>query len=445
MIQAVDGKGLRVSIGDYRPISAYQGGSDLWKPEFQSLIREWTPDPLVQPGDASLGRFLPRVQPEPGNFNSVIFSLYDERGVEVASASRPARRFSIPESERNELLRRYQLLRDRAAAGDVDADKRRAIEAFQLPDPEQEPEFWRVYGPPWRRKLLVVWGCERIHKVGAVPGPTSLPAATALRGLQPKLMPTWASWGLRGGLAVLAILVAMFLMCRVFDLPICGNKDGTVVARGPTESAGPGAPPSGSGPAPPPAGAGAPPSPSAGGPSAGGPGAPPSGPGAPPSGPGGPPRVSGPGGPGSGPGAPPSGSGPAPPPAGAGAPPSPSAGGPSAGGPGAPPSGPGTPPSGPGTAAPVYYPEIVSQDHLNSGLVRVHLRAVASQQAAAPLPSFIWQIDNRSRTGAAVSFDLPARQQPYALNFKAGREAEPEKYELLVGVQPNVSLRRQKR
>ena len=627
MIQAVEGKGLRVSLAEYRPVAAYQGGSDFWKPEFQTLIREWTPDPSVLLGNASLGRFLPRVQSEPGNFNSVIFTLYNEQGVEVASKSRPAGRFSVPESEKNELLRRFQLLRDRASASDVDADKRKAIEAFQLPNPGQEPDFYRVYGPPWRRRLLVLWGCERIHKIGVMP--TLLPPATALEVLRAKVMPTWTSWGLKGGLALLSVIAALFLMCRVFQLPICqketnvlvaGRPDSVVpntppisatppasgpsspppssgqgapTASGPGAPSGPGTSPSSVGPAtappssgpgtpprvvgsgspPPSSGRGTPPASGSGAPPFSGPGTPLSsdGPEAPPplsSGPGTPSRVAAPGspppssgaGPASEPGAPPSsGSGTQPSSPGLAAPPAPSGPRtpPRVAGPGSPPpsSGPGAPPasepgaspsSGPGTQPPsvgpgaplpasaagtpqrppappgstppssglgspavsgpdtspssgpgggpppaglrtapsssgrgtgplgppaappnpqtdptslpsavrgdssatapaIFYPELVSQDHVNAGLVRVRLRAVGSPQPTASSPTFTWEIDGHGRkTGTEVSFNLPARPQPYALTLTIGRGAA-ENYELAVGVQPNVSLRPNKK
>jgi hypothetical protein len=79
-------------------------------------------------------------------------------GAERAGTSKPARAGQIPASEINALNEAFEAIKDQADNEAADPDKRRLIALLELPDPERLPEMYRLYGPIWDRRLLVVWG-----------------------------------------------------------------------------------------------------------------------------------------------------------------------------------------------------------------------------------------------------------------------------------------------
>jgi hypothetical protein len=215
VISIEPGVGLRVKLDQYRPTNVFPGGPTIWGREYQSLIRDWAP--------ASLGRFLPLALLEPDDPQSVLFVLNDEDGQEVTSKSEPIGSQTVPAEEFDEILGAVRLLRRRAESPDVADEKRKAIEAFSLPDPRLDSSFYRIYGPRWRRRLLILWGCERRTESGLRAYKT-LPAEDAIAFLRENSAErNRYRWFVRAAAASLLILLAIIVLCRFFDVPICSQ------------------------------------------------------------------------------------------------------------------------------------------------------------------------------------------------------------------------------
>jgi PKD domain len=61
------------------------------------------------------------------------------------------------------------------------------IAHLRLPDPDLETDMYRLYGPPWNRRLLALWGCERRQA-------SSLPLLEAVKKLGRRFKPLWQIW-----------------------------------------------------------------------------------------------------------------------------------------------------------------------------------------------------------------------------------------------------------
>ena len=72
-------------------------------------------------------------------------------------------------SERQRLEQAIGRLRERAADKNADQTTKSIIEAFKLPDPQKDPELYRVYGSRFRPRLIVLWGCEKEAGSSIVP------------------------------------------------------------------------------------------------------------------------------------------------------------------------------------------------------------------------------------------------------------------------------------
>ena len=159
-MEAIKGLGLKIAAGDFNPIRPFHGGRSLWDPSYKDLI--------LSPDLSNLNRFLPDVMTQ--DDGSVLMKLYQD-GAERAGTSKPARAGQIPASEITALNEAFEAIKAQASNEAADPDKRRLIALLELPDPERLPELYRLYGPFWNRRLLVVWGGV----------PASAPASASIR------------------------------------------------------------------------------------------------------------------------------------------------------------------------------------------------------------------------------------------------------------------------
>jgi hypothetical protein len=140
-------KGIRLSLSHYSAIKTWQGGGKFWEHDFQLTVRQ-----------GALQEFLPRVTDE----GAVV--LYEQvvDGSEVVSTSvASGGRNKVPAAQIDRLRRALDELKAKAEDPHCDANKRRMIEAFRLPDPLKDAELYRLYGSGRKKRLLVLWGVEK--------------------------------------------------------------------------------------------------------------------------------------------------------------------------------------------------------------------------------------------------------------------------------------------
>lgn len=213
MITLVPGTGLRFSLeAKYQPLRPFPGGGELWDFQYQNVIRNGT-----------LGRILPRADWSPDD-GTVTFILTDH-GQEVTSRSKP---IGDSRFRKRPLVEGLYALesRLRALASDPDtaADHRQAIEQFRLPDPQRDPECYRVYGPIWNRRLLVLWGFARLERTGVLTGLTPQEVIDTIgNGANHSFSQGVITKALLLGTGLLALLLLAFLLCKVAGFPICGE------------------------------------------------------------------------------------------------------------------------------------------------------------------------------------------------------------------------------
>lgn len=190
-LKPIPDHGLELSVGEYHKLKAFQGGGHYWDHHHQQTIRE------------CLGEFLPRVEETGGG---ALFQHFVHNR-EAAAHSKPvaAGGDRVPKGELQRLHRALETLKRKAADPNTDKDARRIIESFTLPDPAKDPELYRLHGPPWKRRLLVLWGCER--EVGS-----SVAPAAALNRVP--VEPTSTTWLRRWPwlLGLLLLLLALLLL-----------------------------------------------------------------------------------------------------------------------------------------------------------------------------------------------------------------------------------------
>ncbi|HOG51049.1 MAG TPA: hypothetical protein PKY10_10710, partial [Lentisphaeria bacterium] len=110
----------------------------------------------------------------------VLFSMRRGRR-EVVSRSVMAEPGSLPMSEIDDFLASVEYF-NMLALSDV-PQMRELVRDFQLPDPKKQPECYRMYGPFWRRRLLVLWGFNYASKGGQLSATNHADLAAKLRPL----------------------------------------------------------------------------------------------------------------------------------------------------------------------------------------------------------------------------------------------------------------------
>jgi hypothetical protein len=140
-------KGIRLTIGQYSAIKTWQGGGKFWEHDFQLTLRQ-----------GELQEFLPRVTDEGG---AVLYQQVVD-GNEVVSSSLPFSNLDqIPPKQIEKLRRALSELKAKAEDPNCDANKRRMIEVFRLPDPRKDAELYRYHGSGRKKRLIVLWGVEK--------------------------------------------------------------------------------------------------------------------------------------------------------------------------------------------------------------------------------------------------------------------------------------------
>ncbi len=199
-LKPVPDQGLELPLGEYQKLRAFQGGGWYWDHHHQQTIRE------------CLGEFLPRVEETGGGERGGALFQHFVHGREAAARSRPiaAGGDRVPRGELRRLHRALETLKRKAADPGTDRDAKRIIESFTLPDPAKDPELYRLHGPPWRRRLLVLWGCEREA------GSSVAPAAALGRVPVEATSTTWLRrWPLL--LGALLLLLALLLLADLWQ------------------------------------------------------------------------------------------------------------------------------------------------------------------------------------------------------------------------------------
>ena len=169
--------GIRLASHEFTPLKVGTAGT-YWDGDFQNLLRD-------QHGSDRAGLF-PRAEPTPGG---VLFSL-TERGRELVSDSTPLARRQLPPRELDRFIAALQDFQKMAAptigdqqqnaSGDAgqagaetapppDPTKLAFIKTFRLPDPDRQPESYRLAGSWFNQRLIVLWGYDRQPDGGSFP------------------------------------------------------------------------------------------------------------------------------------------------------------------------------------------------------------------------------------------------------------------------------------
>jgi hypothetical protein len=155
-ITSLLGLGLRVDLSQYDVRRARHGGVPLWSPQERHFIRN---------SAGTLGRYLADVREFKDSY--VTFKYETSTGgdspTDQAGVSRPANLSSAMRSEMKGLLEAHAAFKAQAneELRTKSPDHYDIIQNFKLPNPRLDPQFYRVYGPFYRRRLLVLWGLER--------------------------------------------------------------------------------------------------------------------------------------------------------------------------------------------------------------------------------------------------------------------------------------------
>ena len=178
--------GLEADLSEYHKLRLTEGLGDLFETPHKLVVHD------------TLGRFLADVEP---SANTALFKhIVGEK--DRASRSNPVGTAKIPITELDAFEASLKAFYEKRATALGNAQ--RVIEHLRLPDPDLEPEMYRLYGPPWNRRLLVLWGCERKEAI-------SLQPLAALAKLRRKFKPMWQIWLERLGWLGLLLLLLLTL------------------------------------------------------------------------------------------------------------------------------------------------------------------------------------------------------------------------------------------
>lgn len=224
MMHSEKNTGIHLASHEYTPLKVATSGV-YWDADFQNLLRS-------QEG-SDRARFFPRAELSP---NGVLFSLTDQ-GRELAADSKPMTRRKLPPRELDrfvDAMMNFQKLADvsqtTSQAPPPDPTKIAFIKTFRLPDPDLQPESYRLAGPWFDQRLIVLWGYDR------QPGGGSFPANDA-QEIRRRLLPyVDRHHGLRrlsaSLLHVAAAVLLIFLVWTMFRsvqppaelCPVCQEK-----------------------------------------------------------------------------------------------------------------------------------------------------------------------------------------------------------------------------
>lgn len=144
---------------------------------------------------------------------SVVQFSHVAGSLERCSRSVDIKRSRVPVSEVNEFEKELLHIEKLAIQNATTPRSRQCLREFRLPDPEVDPELYRVYGTLLDKRLIVLWGCE--SQAGS-----SIPPLEAVRKLRNCVEPRWKTRLdrlLRIGFWLLLLLLCILLWMFFFD------------------------------------------------------------------------------------------------------------------------------------------------------------------------------------------------------------------------------------
>ncbi|MBQ6472421.1 MAG: hypothetical protein IJJ33_10590, partial [Victivallales bacterium] len=148
------GVGIFLDKNEARVFQGEEQGWDYWHPDFQELLHST--------GDCA--RFFPHASRPEGKGGPALFSM-KLGDWELVSRSSKVRGKAIPPEEIRRLRQSLRELKRRIASDPISA---MVFDSFRLPSPEHSPQCYRLYGPWWQRRLLVLWGFDAFDSKGEV-------------------------------------------------------------------------------------------------------------------------------------------------------------------------------------------------------------------------------------------------------------------------------------
>ncbi len=116
-----------------------------------------------------------------------VFAFPRGQGGLLARLSRPLTLKNVPPAEVRGLRAAVEKLDSKIACAKSPNDKSTAkyLKKLLLPDPDYVPEFYRLNGLPWRKRLMILWGIEMVEG-------SSIPPAEAVQKLEKYVDPLHA-------------------------------------------------------------------------------------------------------------------------------------------------------------------------------------------------------------------------------------------------------------
>ena len=151
-MRKVRGKGIYIEHESFHVHRNTEMGYDFWDPDFQVVLRSIE----------DCAHFFPQATRPEGKDGSVLFSMGEGRD-ELLSRSHHLKTRRLPQGEVERFIKAMDGLHEKAGN---DPRRMRSFELIRLPDPNSQPECYRLYGPFWHRQLAILWGFDHLDKQG---------------------------------------------------------------------------------------------------------------------------------------------------------------------------------------------------------------------------------------------------------------------------------------
>ena len=138
------------------------GTNNYWQTDFQNLLR------AVNSAEDVKEVVFPNPMPEQG-CAGVSYALTDTEGNEILKHSISLKDKAIPSACLKKLQSAIDQIHKWADDPRVPQDRREFCKRFRLPDPQKDPEAYRMSGGMFSRKLHVLWGYEKPGSTAFMP------------------------------------------------------------------------------------------------------------------------------------------------------------------------------------------------------------------------------------------------------------------------------------